>query len=53
MSHDFLQLAGKEILVFGLANRKSVAYHVGRVLGEAGARSVFVVQNDDIRRDDS
>ena len=33
---DFLQLAGKSILVFGVANRKSVAFHVGRVLEEAG-----------------
>ena len=27
---DFLQLAGKSILVFGVANRKSVAYHIAR-----------------------
>ena len=47
---DFLQLAGKRILVFGVANRKSVAYHVGRVLGEAGAECVYVVQNDAIRQ---
>ena len=47
---DFLQLAGKRILVFGVANRKSVAYHAGRVLGEAGAECVYVVQNDAIRQ---
>jgi enoyl-[acyl-carrier protein] reductase I len=46
---DFLQLAGKSILIFGVANRKSVAWHVGRVLGEAGATCVYVVQNDDVR----
>ena len=34
---DFLQLAGKTILVFGVANRKSVAYHIARTLEEAGA----------------
>jgi enoyl-[acyl-carrier protein] reductase I len=45
---DFLQLAGKRILVFGVANRKSVAYHVGRVLAEAGAECVYVVQNEAI-----
>jgi enoyl-[acyl-carrier protein] reductase I len=50
MPDDFLQLAGKEILVFGVANRKSVAYHIGRVLGEAGARCVFVVQNEEARQ---
>jgi enoyl-[acyl-carrier protein] reductase I len=46
---DFLQLSGKRILIFGVANRKSVAYHVGRVLAEAGAECVFVVQNQAIR----
>ena len=30
---DFLQLDGKRILVFGVANRKSVAYHIARSLG--------------------
>jgi len=43
---DFLQLADKEILVFGVANRKSVAWHVAGVLAAAGARCTFVVQNE-------
>lgn len=43
---DFLQLKDKTILVFGAANRKSVAWHVGRVLDEAGARVVHVVRNE-------
>jgi len=47
---DFLQLTGKSILVFGVANRKSVAYHIGRVLSEAGAKCVYVVQNEEIRQ---
>ena len=47
---DFLQLADKRILIFGVANRKSVAYHVGRVLTRAGANCVYVVRNDEIRR---
>lgn len=42
---DFLQLAGKTILVLGVANRKSVAYHVGRLLHEAGARVVYSVRS--------
>ncbi len=46
---DFLQLDGKSILIFGVANRKSVAWHVSRVLTEAGARCVYVVQNDQVR----
>ena len=47
---DFLQLTGKSILIFGVANRKSVAWHIGRVLSEAGARCVYVVQNDEVRQ---
>jgi enoyl-[acyl-carrier protein] reductase I len=43
---DFLQLAGKSVLVFGLANRKSVAYHVGRVLSEAGADVLYAVHSE-------
>jgi len=46
---DFLQLAGKKILIFGVANRKSVAYHVGRTVGEAGAQCIYVVQNEAVR----
>jgi enoyl-[acyl-carrier protein] reductase I len=46
---DFLQLGGKSILVFGVANRKSVAWHVGRVLCEAGAKCIYVVQNEEVR----
>ncbi|MFN5296970.1 MAG: enoyl-ACP reductase [Planctomycetaceae bacterium] len=42
---DFLQLAGKTVLVVGVANRKSVAWHVSRVLLEAGARVVFSVRS--------
>lgn len=47
---DFLQLAGKRVLLFGVANRKSVAYHISRVLAEAGAECIYVVQNDAIRQ---
>ncbi len=42
---DFLQLAGKTILVLGVANRKSVAWHVGQVLTEAGANVVYSVRS--------
>ncbi len=42
---DFLQLAGRSVLVFGLANRKSVAYHVGKVLAEAGANVLYSVRS--------
>ncbi|OYV81529.1 MAG: enoyl-ACP reductase, partial [Planctomycetia bacterium 21-64-5] len=42
---DFLGLSDKTVLVCGVANRKSVAYHVGRVLAEAGAKVVYVVRS--------
>ncbi len=48
---DFLQLAGKTILVCGVANRKSVAYHIGRTLQEVGANVVYVVRNERRRQD--
>lgn len=43
---DFLQLAGKRILIFGVANRKSVAYQTGKVLEEAGAEAIYVVRSE-------
>jgi len=42
---DFLQLANKSVLIFGVANRKSVAYHIGRVLTEVGARVLYAVRS--------
>lgn len=44
---DFLQLAGKSILVFGVANRKSVAWHIARTLEEVGAKVVYVVRSEE------
>lgn len=46
---DFLQLSGKTIVIFGLANRKSVAWHVGSLLGEARANVVYVVRTAERR----
>ncbi len=46
---DFLQLAGKTILVFGVANKKSVAWFVGKTLEEAGAQVVYVVRSPERR----
>ena len=42
---DFLQLENRTIVVFGVANRKSVAWHIGRTLEEAGAQVVYVVRS--------
>lgn len=46
MPTDFLQLAGKRILVMGVANRKSVAWHISRVLVDAGAEVVYSVRSE-------
>ena len=50
MSTDFLQLAGKRILVMGVANRKSVAWHISRALVEAGAEVVYSVRSEERRQ---
>ena len=44
---SFLALAGKTFLVFGVANRKSVAWAVGRTLEEEGARVVYSVRSEE------
>ncbi len=47
---DFLQLSGKTVLVFGVANRKSVAYHAGQLLSDVGADVIYSVRSEE-RRD--
>ena len=42
---SFLGLEGRKIVVFGLANKKSVACSIGRVLIEAGAEVIHVVRS--------
>jgi enoyl-[acyl-carrier protein] reductase I len=42
---DFLELAGKKILVLGTANRKSVAFHIGSLLTQAGAEVIYSVRS--------
>ncbi len=42
---DFLKLEGKTIAVFGVANKKSVAWHIGKTLEEVGAKVVYVVRS--------
>lgn len=42
---DFLQLRGKNILVMGVANRKSVAWHVAQTLEAAGAHVLYAVRS--------
>ncbi len=43
---DFLSLAGKRVVVFGVANRKSVAYAIAKTLEESGARVEYVVRSE-------
>lgn len=43
---DFLGLAGKTVVVTGVANRKSVAYFAHKALREAGAHVVHMVRNE-------
>ncbi len=42
---DFLSLSGKRVVVFGVANRKSVAYAIAKTLEEVGANVEFVVRS--------
>lgn len=46
---DYLQLSGKRILIFGVANKKSVAYNIAKQLEENGADCYFVVLNEEVR----
>jgi enoyl-[acyl-carrier protein] reductase I len=47
---NFLNINGKSFVIFGLANRKSVACAIGRVLAEEGAEVIHVVRSEE-RRD--
>lgn len=44
-SEDFLELAGKTVLVFGVANKKSVAFQVARQLEGLGTHVVYSVRS--------
>jgi enoyl-[acyl-carrier protein] reductase I len=47
---DFLELAGRTFLVFGVANRKSVAWFIARTLEEQGATVVYSVRSETRRK---
>ena len=42
---NFLELSNKTFLVTGFANRKSVAWHVGSILEEEGAKTIYTVRS--------
>ena len=46
MIPDFLQVTGKTFVVFGVANRKSVAWHIAKTLEEQGARVIYSVRSE-------
>ncbi|HUR60690.1 MAG TPA: SDR family oxidoreductase [Opitutaceae bacterium] len=43
---DFLQISGKTFLVFGVANRKSVAWFIAKTLEEQGAKVIYSVRSE-------
>jgi enoyl-[acyl-carrier protein] reductase I len=49
MADDFLAIAGKRFLIFGVANRRSVATHIAKLLAAAGAELVYVVRNHEVK----
>lgn len=46
---DFLNIAGKTFLVFGVANKKSIAFSIGQVLSQANAKVVYSVRSKERR----
>lgn len=46
---SFLDLANKVFVVFGVANKRSVAYRIGGLLEKEGATVVYSVQSDEHR----
>src|SRR5688572_26298721 len=48
-AHDYLGLAGKRFLAFGVANKKSVAWHVAQGLETCGAVVTYVVRSEERR----
>lgn len=48
---DFLKLAHKTVVVFGVANKRSVAWAATRTLKEAGASVIHVLRNAQVHED--
>jgi enoyl-[acyl-carrier protein] reductase I len=42
---DFLQIAGKKFVVAGVANKKSVAWHIAQGLKANGAEVIYTVRS--------
>ena len=44
-----LDLAGKNALVLGVANQRSIAWGIAQILSQAGARIVLTYQNERLK----
>tara|TARA_R110002049_G_scaffold72490_7_gene187587 strand:+ start:170434 stop:171291 length:858 start_codon:yes stop_codon:yes gene_type:complete len=47
---DFLGLSGKTFLVMGVANKKSVAYRIAKIIEASGGRVVYSVRSESRRQ---
>lgn len=47
---SFLNLENKNILVMGVANKKSVAWHIAKTLEEEGAKVLYSVRSEDRKK---
>ena len=47
---SFLDLEGKTFLVVGVANKKSVATHIGKILTEQKARVIYSVRTEERKK---
>jgi len=47
---SFLNLENKNILVMGVANKKSVAFHIGKTLQEEGANVLYSVRSEERKK---
>ncbi len=47
---SFLNLENKNILVAGVANKKSVAWHIAKILEEEGANVIYSVRSEDRKK---
>ncbi|HOK04958.1 MAG TPA: SDR family oxidoreductase [Victivallales bacterium] len=43
---SFLNIENKKILIFGIANKKSVAFHIAKILLDEGAKVIASVQSE-------
>lgn len=51
MTNDILGLAGKKVVVAGVANKRSVGFAIGKALVEAGCEPIYLVRTE-TRRDE-